>query len=74
MHPTADFDARFFDPLNRRIVREPRDARLRASARRRERGAARRDLPRGRVLADQVDPRELDGALRALGRLVLAAS
>ena len=69
MHSTSDFDARFFDPLNRRIVREPADPRLRAPARP---GAAARSSPRSiarRRAPDQVDPRELDGALRALDEL-----
>jgi len=66
MHATADFDARFFDPLNRRILRELRErdfsgplesadaARLASIYREAERTDAR------------VDSRELDGALRAL--------
>jgi hypothetical protein len=66
MNATADFDARFFDPLNRRILNELRErdfsrpldpaesARLSAIYRGAERTPAR------------VDPADLDSALRAL--------
>ena len=66
MHTMADFDARFFDPVNRRILRSLRardftrplyaqeSARLAAIYREAERDA------------DLVDAREIDGALRAL--------
>lgn len=66
MNDTAEFDARFFDPLNRRILRELRErdfgrplepatsARLAAIYRAAER------------FPERVDPAELDGALRAL--------
>ena len=65
MHGTSDFDARFFDPLNRRIVRglrtrdfaQPLDA---ASA------AQLAAIYRQAEGSEQVDPAELDGALRAL--------
>ena len=65
MHATSDFDARFFDPLNRRIVRSlrmrdfahPLDA---ASA------AQLAAIYRQAEGSEQVDPQELDGALRAL--------
>ena len=68
MHATADFDARLFDPLNRRILRdmrgrdferglEPADAARLAAIYRGERGDG------------EVDARDLDGALRALERL-----
>lgn len=66
MHSTSDFDARFFDPLNRRIVRElrtrdfahPLDAASAAQL-----AATYREAESS---PDQVDPQELDGALRAL--------
>lgn len=66
MNATADFDARFFDPLNRRILNELRErdftrpldsgesARLSAIYRAAERHP------------DEVDPADLDSALRAL--------
>lgn len=66
MHDTAEFDARFFDPLNRRILRELRErdfarpldaatsARLSAIYRAAER------------FPERVDPVALDSALRAL--------
>jgi hypothetical protein len=68
MHATADFDARLFDPLNRRILRdlrerdfghglEPAEAARLAAIYRGERGEG------------AVDPTDLDGALRALERL-----
>jgi hypothetical protein len=68
MHATADFDARLFDPLNRRILR---DMRGRDFARALEPAEAARlaAIYRGERAEDAVDAADLDGALRALERL-----
>jgi len=68
MHGTADFDARLFDPLNRRILR---DLRARDFGRALEPAEAARlaSIYRGERGEDAVDPSDIDGALRALERL-----
>jgi hypothetical protein len=66
MHATADFDARFFDPLNRRILRALRG---RDFARPLDAADAARlsAIYRGVEASDElVDSRDVDGALSAL--------
>jgi hypothetical protein len=66
MHATAEFDARFFDPLNRRILRALRE---RDFARPLEHadGARLAEIYREAERSDaRVDLHDLDGALRAL--------
>jgi hypothetical protein len=73
MHSTSDFDARFFDPLNRRIVRSQRTrdfTRPLDPARSAQLAAIYREAEG----SDQVDPNELDGALRALDELARSKS
>jgi len=68
MHATADFDARFFDPLNRRILRGLRNRDFS-----RPLGAAESaelaEIYRSARASDAVDPRDLDSALHALDAL-----
>jgi len=66
MNATADFDARFFDPLNRRILRELRErdfGRPLDAARSARLSAIYRAAERA---SDRVDKSDLDTALRAL--------
>ena len=66
MHATADFDARFFDPLNRRILRTLRTrdfARPLGATEAARLAAIYREAGRSNEL---VDSRDVDGALRAL--------
>ena len=68
MHGTADFDARLFDPLNRRILREMRTrdfAHPLAPAQAAQLAA----IYRGERGEQAVAASDLDGALRALERL-----
>jgi len=65
MHATADFDARFFDPLNRQILRSMRTrdfARPLGSAEAARLAAIYHSAEHG----GEVDHRDLDSALRAL--------
>jgi hypothetical protein len=68
MHSTSDFDARFFDPLSRRIVRSLRSrdfTRPLDPAHSAQLAAIYREAEG----SDQADPHEIDGALRALDAL-----
>ncbi|HTO71565.1 MAG TPA: hypothetical protein VMR31_17020 [Myxococcota bacterium] len=65
MHATADFDARFFDPLNRHILRTMRErdfSRPLSSAESAELASIYKSSEPG----DEVDRADLDSALRAL--------
>ncbi|HXX48813.1 MAG TPA: hypothetical protein VEN47_11320 [Myxococcota bacterium] len=65
MHSTADFDARFFDPLNRQILRAMRSRDF-ARPLRSDEAARLAALYHSAQAADLVDRRDLDSALHAL--------
>jgi hypothetical protein len=67
MHTTADFDARFFDPLNRRILRSLRQrdfARPLDAEQTAQLAAIYREAEQGEL----VEPGDVGSALRALER------
>lgn len=68
MHPVAEFDGRFFDPLNRRIVRAVRDRPFGAPLPERIRSRLAAIYRAARRVSGSSDPAELDTLLAALER------
>ena len=66
MNATADFDARFFDPLNRRILNELRERDFSRPLDRAEGARLSAIYRAAERRPDEVDPADLDSALRAL--------